>query len=129
MEAACRHVLATSEFMPVVATIRQAVDVMRKESVGREEYAGPRQLSYPPTTQAERDAAIGDIAEFTAQLKARLGKPNAPLSPTGKEIKIVPPIRTHEQAKAELERRGYLSSKPHSPACLCPDCRKRRERM
>jgi hypothetical protein len=119
LEDGCREVIKTSVNFPKPAEIITAA----KECTGAEPFYGPKMLTYAEVTDAEREAALAENADFTAKLKAQLGKPQA-----GKEIKIVPPIRTLEEQKRELERRGYLTGQPHSPACLCPDCQKRRER-
>lgn len=129
MEAACKHAFETSEFMPVVAKIREALEEVRRASVGQEQYLGVPLLDYPKISQTERDAAIAESEAFIAKLKAQIGIGQVIKAPTtGHKIPIVPPTRSLEEQKAELVRRGFLTGTPHHPGCLCPDCRERREK-
>jgi len=122
LEDGCREVIKISLTFPKPAEIIAAA----RECTG-EGFSGPPLLDYQDITDAEREAAFAENAEFTAKLKAQLGVGQVIKSPTpGHKITIVPPTRSLEEQKAELVRRGFLTGTPHHPGCLCPDCQKRR---
>lgn len=125
LDSACREALRTSEYMPVVATIRSAHELLRVRNADAT-YLGPKLLAYPEVSQEERDAAVKESAEFTAKLKAYLGK----AQPQVERPEIRPRQSTLSLAEQKkiLERRGFLNDgAPHPSACLCPACGKRRE--
>lgn len=127
LEDGCREVIKTALTFPKPAEIIEAAKHQAKRSG---EFLGPKMIEYPEITEEEREAAIAENADATAKLKAQLGKPEVIKSPAaGNKITTVPTTKSWEEQKRELERRGYLGTKPHDPRCLCPACRQRRERM
>jgi hypothetical protein len=101
LDAACKEARRTSEFMPVSTTIRAAHEKMR---VGRtNEFLGVPLIEYPPITEQER----GEALKFSEALKKQLAAiPAKPAEP--KKLTIVPSLRSLEEQKAELRRKGFL---------------------
>jgi hypothetical protein len=87
--------------MPTSATILKAHQEL--QSIERGEYHGPPLLEYPPITDEERAEAL----KFSESLKKKLAIPAKPAAET-KKLTIVPSLRSLEEQKAELRRKGFL---------------------
>jgi hypothetical protein len=97
------HARKTSEYMPVSAAILKAHQEL--QSTDRGEYLGPPLLEYPPITDEERAEGL----KFSEALKKKLGIPAKPAKPVEpKKLTVVPSLRSLEEQKAELRRRGFL---------------------
>jgi hypothetical protein len=100
LDAACRRALWTSEFMPTVATIRNAL---------RSSETTPRTLiQYPEVSPAEREISP-ELQKAVDDLKQKL-RVDEPVKKSQSVKKITPMSspRPIEEQKAELRRRGWL---------------------
>src|SRR5882724_575613 len=84
LEDGCREVIKISLTFPKPAEIIAAA----RECTG-EGFSGPPLLDYQDITDAEREAAFAENAEFTAKLKAQLGVGQVIKSPTRSEERRV----------------------------------------
>jgi hypothetical protein len=104
LSAACREALLTSEFMPTVATIRNALQKMQVET---DTFNGL--LEYPEVSEAERKLTPEE-EKYLEKMKQVCGVSSAP-TPTPARVKPIQPVqstRSLDDQKAELKRRGYL---------------------
>jgi hypothetical protein len=100
LDAACKEARRTSEFMPVSATILAAHEKMC-EPVS----LGVPLLEYSPITDEERAEGL----KFSEALKEKLAIPAKTGQPAAqKKLTLVPSLRSLEEQKAELKRRGFL---------------------
>jgi len=99
IEAGCAEAIKTAEQFPKPGHIRAAVPTVQTI------FLGPSQLTYPETTQEERDAAL----EYSAPLRARLAaSPRKELSIGRKQINLPPSKFSVDEQKEILRRKGYL---------------------
>lgn len=105
MEAACQEALRTSEFMPVVATIRQSLERVRASRADREEYAGVPLLTYPEVSQEERERALAETEETKRKIMSivrdHAKKIRFPLTSPAS-------ARTLAEQKEILRKKGFL---------------------
>jgi len=117
LEMGCREVGKTALTFPkpaeIIAASRMGLD---------EPLSGPTLLDYPEISDEERKSG----AEITAEFKKRMGWDNQPKPEAPRKLQVMHPSKSWEEQKAELARRGYLTTEPHDPKCLCPQCRERR---
>jgi hypothetical protein len=100
LEYGCAEATRTADRFPWPGHIRKAAAGYRQD---RSEYLGPPLLEYPPITEQERAEAL----KFSEALKKQLAPiPAKPAEP--KKLTIVPSLRSLEEQKAELRRRGFL---------------------
>jgi hypothetical protein len=100
LEFGCAEASKTMERFPWPGHIRAGAKMYRGA-----EYLGPPLLEYPPITQEERAEAL----KFSEALKKKLGIPAKPAKPAEpKKLTVVPSLRSLEEQKTELRRRGFL---------------------
>lgn len=100
IEFGCIEATRTAERFPWPGHIRKAAESYHGN---REEFLGPRLLSYPEISQEERDEAL----KFSDSLKKQL-EPIPPPPAEAKKLTIVPSHLSLDEQKAELRRRGLL---------------------
>ena len=99
IDAGCENAIKTAERFPAPGHIRKAVPFDDRTS-----YLGPRLLNYTETLTPEERA---EALKFSEALKKKLGViPAKPAEP--KKLTIVPSLRSIEEQKAELRRKGFL---------------------
>jgi hypothetical protein len=67
LDMACREAMRTSEFMPVAATIRNALENMDSG----EQFLGPRQENYPPVTDEDRAEGVKFFEAFREMVEKK----------------------------------------------------------
>jgi hypothetical protein len=111
LDAACRRAMQTSEYMPTVATIRNALRKLEPIEQARSTF-----IQYPEVTEQDRKLSQEEEAQI-AEIKKRIGvmanrrKMETAKPPDRKEKTIYTPRstpRSIEEQKAELRRRGLL---------------------
>ncbi|HXJ05019.1 MAG TPA: hypothetical protein VNH65_07965 [Candidatus Acidoferrum sp.] len=111
LDAACRRAMQTSEYMPTVATIRNAHRKLESIEETRSTF-----IRYPEVTDQDRKLSQEEEAQI-AEIKKKIGvvanrrKTKTVMPPDSKEKTIYTPRSTSrpiEEQKAELRRRGLL---------------------
>jgi len=110
LEAACRRAMQTSEYMPTVATIRNAHRKLESNEETRSTF-----IRYPEVTEQDRKLSQEEEAQI-AEVKKRIGvianrKMETVEPPDRKAKTIYTPRSTPrpiEEQKAELRKRGLL---------------------
>lgn len=98
LDAACARVIATSEFMPVPATILRCHDELQVHDYD-ELFLGPRMLNYSGgATPEEREEAL----KFSAKLKETLGVAPVPGAQPAKKNRMIF-VRSPEEQQKILE--------------------------
>ena len=95
----CAEATRTAERFPWPGHIRTGAMAYRES---RAEYLGPPLLEYAEISDEERAEAL----KFSEALKKKLAIPAKPAEQ--KKLTIVPSMRSLEEQKAELRRRGFL---------------------
>jgi hypothetical protein len=98
LEFGCAEASKTMERFPWPGHIRTGAKMYRGA-----EYLGPPLLEYPLITDEERAEAL----KFSETLKKQLAAiPAEPAEP--RKLAIVPSLRSLDEQKAELRRKGFL---------------------
>jgi hypothetical protein len=100
IEFGCAEATRTAERFPWPGHIRAGAMGYRES---RTEYLGPPLIEYPPITDEERAEGL----KFSEALKKKLAIPPKPAAEPKKKL-TVPSLRSLEEQKAELKRKGFL---------------------
>ena len=104
LDAACKRAAQTSEFLPVVATIRRCYEEICASS-HENVFLGPPMTHYPTgATPEEREEAM----KFSEAMKGQLGLPVSPSPPRGKKLAIISTRSPEEQKRVLDQQRNDL---------------------
>lgn len=112
IDAACKYALLTSEYMPVVATIRAARATLQYN--GAPVYGKPAYLDEPQPSAEERELTpeeedrINKLKQ-TLGLSARTETTATTPLPTPRKVTPIHSQRSLEEQKAELRKRGFIA--------------------
>lgn len=104
LDAACRHALRISEFMPTVATIRKSFNEI---SYDEQRHERPAYLDEPPLSEEEREEAL----RFSKKLKDALTDSKGTAMQQRKKRRIAPRQSTLslEEQKKILREKGFIN--------------------